>query len=365
MTLDELDTPALIIDLDRTESNLDRASRYADEHGLGMRPHTKTHKSPRLAQMQIDRGAHGITVAKVGEAEVMSAGEPPSILVAYPVWGDSKWARLVSLSKRVPLTVALDNADVASGLSRHAAKAGITIRVLAEVDVGMRRCGYPPGGTFQEFTRSLAKMHGLELDGLMFYPGHVQPSEPGGSHQLDQLAVDLDVALEGMRRDGLSTAVVSGGSTPTLYHSHRLTALTEIRPGTYVFNDRMQVALEACGWDDCAGTVLTTVVSRPNRNTAIIDSGSKTFTSDPLRPHGDGGFGRVLGLPRAHFGRMSEEHGMLDLRDHEGDGPRIGDRLRIIPNHICVTVNMHETAFGVRGESVECSWPVEGRGKLQ
>ena len=365
MTIQDLDTPALLIDLDRLEANLNRASRYAMEHGLALRPHTKTHKSTVLGSMQLGRGAKGLTVAKVGEAEVMAACEPADLLVAYPVWGETKWARLARIAGGVPVTVALDSLESATGLQRHARNAGVELGILVEADFGMRRCGLPPGEGLLALARSISGMRPLRLDGLMFYPGHINPAAPEGERAITKLADDLESVLRRFRKDGLPTRVVSGGSTPTLHHSHRIRGLTEIRPGTYVFNDCTQVAMGSCDWSDCAATVLATVVSAPRPGSVVIDGGSKTFTSDSLRPEGGGTFGRVLDLPGARFNRMNEEHGMIDLAGYDGPGVRIGQRLRIVPNHVCVTVNMHETAHGVRGDSVERSWAVEARGKLQ
>ena len=365
MHISSLDTPALLIDLDRAEANLDRAASYARRHGLSLRPHTKTHKSPLVGRMQLDRGAAGLTVAKVGEAEVMATEGVPNLLLAYPVWGDGKWARLVEVAKRLPVTVALDSEEAAGGLSRHAQRVGITLGILVEADLGMRRCGLPPGPGLIQLAQSISTMSGLRLEGLMFYPGHINLAAEQGEQQLETLRDELQALLESFRSNGLPTEVVSGGSTPTLFQSHRIEGMTEIRPGTYVFNDRTQVAAGACTWQGCAATVMVTVVSTPRPSVAVIDGGSKTFTSDPLRPGGDGGFGRVVEMPSARFHKMSEEHGMLDLSEHDGPPPRIGQRLRIIPNHVCVTVNMHETAYGLRGETVQRSWPVSGRGKLQ
>lgn len=364
MTIWELDTPALLVDLDRLEANLDRAAEYAKANRLGLRPHTKTHKSTFVAQMQLDRGACGLTVAKVGEAEIMATIEPPNLLVAYPLWGDVKWKRLVEVAKGVRVTVALDNIESALGLSRHASRAGVEIGALAEVDLGMRRCGYPPGDEFRSFARNLSDVSSLRFEGLMFYPGHVDPVAPDGDEQLDRLNAELQEVLAGMEADGIPAQVVSGGSTPTLDFSEFIKGMTEIRPGTYVYHDRTQVAMGSGTWDDCAATVLTTVVSTPRPHTAVIDGGSKTFTSDPVRPCGTG-FGRVQDAPDIHFERMSEEHGVLDLRKHTGPAIRVGDRLRIVPNHVCVAVNMHERVIGIQGERVATSWPVAARGKLQ
>lgn len=363
-TIRDLETPALLVDLDRLEANIRRVAGYCAEHGLRLRPHTKTHKTPEIGRMQLDGGAAGLTAAKVGEAEVMAASGAADMLVAYPVLGESKWRRLIEVARKINLTTGLDNAPAARGLARHAAAAGVEIGVLVEADVGMGRCGLAPGGGLVDLAREVAGMRGLRLDGLMFYPGHVNPAAPGGEAAFEKVGQDLETIYADFRRAGLPLRVVSGGSTPTLFRSHRLPGLTEIRPGTYVFNDCMQVAAGACSWEQCAASVMATVVSTPRDGAAIIDGGSKTFSSDPARPAESGLYGRVIDDPAVRFHRMSEEHGFLDLRG-AGMQIRIGDRLRIIPNHVCTAVNMHESIYGVRGEAVETIWKVAARGKLQ
>lgn len=365
MTIWDLDTPSLLIDLDRMEANLDRAADYASKHGLCLRPHTKTHKSPLVAGMQLDRKAVGLTVAKVGEAEVMATDRVPSLLVAYPIWGDTKWERLIEVAKRVPVTVALDSRECAEGIHRYASRAGVEVGILLEADLGMERCGVPPSKHLVALGNAISNLSWLRLDGILFYPGHVSPAVEGSERKMLHLQRDVERLLQRFRRADLPTKIVSGGSTPTLYHSHRVRGMTEIRPGTYVFNDCMQVAAGSCTWHDCAATVMTTVVSVSEGGRAVVDGGSKTFTSDTIGADGDTTYGRVVGMPAARFHRMSEEHGMLDLTACPGPRPRIGQRMRIIPNHVCVTVNMHEMAHGIRGETVERSWPVAARGKIQ
>ena len=361
----DLDTPALLVDLDRLEANLDRAAAYAKASGLRLRPHTKTHKSPLVASMQIARGAVGLTVAKVGEAQVMAGDGVPDLLVAYPVWGDVKWARLASIARAVPLTVALDSPDVAEGLAVHARRAGVVIRVLVEADLGMRRCGLPPGRSLVDLGRRVEALDGLRAEGIMFYPGHINPGSSGGPADLAKLRTDLGRVLSDFRASGLCTDVVSGGSTPTLYHSHTIEGLTEIRPGTYVFNDRSQVAMEACKWEHCALSVVATVVSVSERGWFVVDAGSKTLSSDLQRPDQDGCFGHVVDVPGARLHMMNEEHGMVDMSGRMDLAPRIGERVRIIPNHVCATVNMHDVVHGARGGTVEVSWDVAGRGRVQ
>jgi D-serine deaminase-like pyridoxal phosphate-dependent protein len=363
MHISELDTPALLIDLDRLEANLRRVADYCALHRLRLRPHTKTHKSPVIGRMQLDRGAAGLTVAKVGEAEVMLAANPPELLVAYPVVGEQKLRRLINVARKTQVTVALDSLEAAQGLSGAACSAGLTVGVLVEANLGMDRCGLEPGEGLVSFAAAVSGLPGLRLEGVEFYSGHVRLNTPEGPGQFEEVRRKAAQIREDFQRAGIEAKIISGGSTPTLFHSHEIDAINEIRPGTYVFYDVMQVKAGACAWEDCAATVLTTVVSTPRQGFALIDGGSKTFTSDRL-PGGEPGFGRVVDSPEALFYNMNEEHGYLDLRP-SGRTCRVGDRLRIIPNHVCVAVNMHEKMYGIRGEQVVEVWPVEGRGKLQ
>jgi D-serine deaminase-like pyridoxal phosphate-dependent protein len=364
MKISELDTPALLIDLDRLQNNLRRVADYCSQHALRLRPHTKTHKNPAIGRMQLDLGAVGLTVAKTSEAEVMLASGTPDLLIAYPIVGEAKLAHLVEVANKTNLTVALDSREAAQGLSQAAQRAGLTIGVLAEADVGMRRCGLEPGPALVALAQEIDGLPGLRLEGVQFYPGHFWANAPNGPESLKKLREDVAQIRDGFRKAGLPLRILSGGSSPTLYCSHTIEGLNEVRPGTYVFNDCTQVAAGVCTWDDCAVTILTTVVSTPRTKHAIVDGGSKTFTSDPLPGSDEGTFGRVVEVPDARFHKMNEEHGFLDL-EGASQSLKIGERVRIIPNHVCVAVNMHEKVYGVHGETVEEIWEVAGRGKLQ
>lgn len=364
MHLCELDTPALLVDLDVMERNLQRVADYARAHQLRLRPHTKTHKIPALGRRQLDSGAVGLTVAKVGEAEVMLGAEPPDMLVAYPVIGKQKLERLMEVARRTEVTVSLDSREAACRLSSAAQAAGITINVLAEMDVGMGRVGVAPGPELVELGRAIDALPALRLRGIAFYPGHIRGNDECARQALSRLSATVQRAVEDFRQAGLATEVVSGGSTPTLFHSHEVAGLNEIRPGTYIFNDRNTVACGACERRDCAVTILVTVVSTSRRNGLIIDGGSKTFSSDLLLPAGEKTFGEILEAPRARFFQMNEEHGYVDLADSDARF-RVGDRLRVLPNHVCVAMNLHEVVYGIRGEHVKQLWRVEARGKLQ
>lgn len=364
MHVSEIETPAILVDLDILERNLQRVAAYARDHGLRLRPHTKTHKSPWLGRLQIETGAVGLTVAKVGEAEVMVASGTPDLLVAYPVIGDSKLRRLMDVAASTSVTVALDNPDAARALSAAAAAAGRTIGVLVEEDVGLGRTGIGDITTLVTLARQVGALPGLRLLGFNFYPGHVKRMDEEGLAQLDLLSARLDQTVEAWTRAGLPLEIISGGSTPTLFHSHRLRALTEIRPGTYVFNDRNTIECGSCTLGDCAARIAVTVVSTNRAEGLIVDGGSKTFSSDRLVTGGQTTFGLVREAPEAQFTKMNEEHGYIDLPG-ANDRFRVGDRLHIVPNHICVAVNLHERVYGYRGDTVERVWEVAGRGKLQ
>jgi D-serine deaminase-like pyridoxal phosphate-dependent protein len=364
MRIQDIDTPALLVDLDVMERNLRRVADYTERHGLRLRPHTKTHKSPRIGRRQLDLGAAGLTVAKVGEAEVMLAAAPPDLLVAYPVIGRAKIDRLMAVARRARVTVSLDSLFAAQQLSEAAQAAGVTVAVLAETDVGLGRVGVSPGAELLELARGIERLPGLTFEGIAFYPGHIKDNGAEGIAALAALGDLIQSILADFRRAGIEARIVSGGSTPSLYHSHELPGLNEIRPGTYVYNDWNTVASGACTPDECAAALLVTVVSIARPGQIIVDGGSKTFSSDRLTGSAESTFGHVVEAPAAVFHKMNEEHGYVDVklcaRKFE-----IGERLRIIPNHICVAVNLHERVYGIRNGEVGEVWEVAGRGKLQ
>jgi len=363
MHLSDIDTPAILIDAGILERNLERAAGYARRHGLRLRPHIKTHKIPALARRQLELGACGITCAKTTEALAMLASEPPDVLIAYPVIGAAKVARLIELARRTHVTVSLDSLAAARPIAEAARAAGVEIGVLAEIDVGLRRVGVPPGEPVLGLVLDLLRLDGLRWRGLAFYPGHIKALDEAGRARLGSLREALWSTVGLLKERGLEPEIVSGGSTPLLWESHTMPEMNEIRPGTYIFNDRNTVLSGACSPADCAATILVTVVSAaPDR--IIIDGGSKTFSSDRLAATGEATFGEVLGHPRLRFHKMNEEHGFIDLNG-EPQSFRPGDRLRIVPNHICVAMNLHERVFAVRGEDVVAEWRVEARGKLQ
>ncbi|HEU4508035.1 MAG TPA: alanine racemase, partial [Pyrinomonadaceae bacterium] len=364
MHISKLETPAVVIDLDVMDQNLSRMADYCRRHELLLRPHTKSHKIPELAKRQIASGATGITVAKLGEAEVMLDAGITDILIAYPIVGVEKTKRLATIAEAARISVALDSEDAARGISAAASERGVTIGVLVELDVGFNRCGVSSETEALALARKISSLPGLEFKGLMFFPGHftVMPDERSVLRmRVNEL---LDRVLAAFDREGLPLPVVSGGSTPTAYESHLFHGVNEVRPGMYIFNDRTTAGISAASLTDCALSVLVTVVSTSVAGRAIIDGGSKTYSSDRYQA-GDGrGFGLVKEDHDADLERLSEEHGHLNIQRSERRY-RIGDRLSVIPNHVCTTVNMHEEIYGVRGEHVETVWRVEGRGKVR
>jgi D-serine deaminase-like pyridoxal phosphate-dependent protein len=363
VTCDSLETPALVVDLDRMERNLERASRYAAEHRLALRPHVKTHKSPLVARAQLARGARGLTCATPFEAEVMSA-VCDDLLVAYPPVGAPRAQRIAALPSSVRVTVALDSAAALEELARAARAARREIGVYVELDLGMHRVGVPG----LEDALALAKLvdaePGVEFSGLAFYPGHVREPIAEQDDKLSELGGSLARALERFRAAGLPPRVVSGGSTPTLWRTHELPGVTEFRPGTYVYNDRTTASIGACAWEDCALTVLATVVSTAVPGQAVIDAGTKALGREPVRGAEREGFGQLLEHPEVVVARMSEEHGVLDLGESAWR-PAVGDRVRVVPNHVCIVVHLNDLVYGARGERVEGSWPVTARGRGQ
>lgn len=361
MRLEDLDTPALVVDLDIMERNLDRMSSYCRGHNLRLCPHTKTHKSPWLALEQLKRGAAAITVAKLGEAEVMAADGISEMLIAYPILGSRKGRRLGRLLDRCQVTISLDSEQAAETVSN--ASCGHQVGILVEIDLGLGRCGLPPGEAPVRLARLIESLPGLRFDGILFYPGHLRPSAEKHEGMLRRLNDDLSRQLELFRRQRIPVRRVSGGNTPSAFFSHRITEMTEIRPGTYIFNDRNTVHSEGCSWEDCAAFVYCTVVSNAVAGRAVVDGGSKTFSSEGLAWGKAGGHGRIQGHPGIEFFRLNEEHGYLRLEPNRK--LEIGQPLQIIPNHICVVVNLHRRVWGIRGGKVVKEWEVPARGRIR
>jgi D-serine deaminase-like pyridoxal phosphate-dependent protein len=360
----EISTPALTIDLDILETNLDRMADYCRKYGLGLRPHTKTHKTPVVARMQLDRGACGLTVAKVGEAEVMASGTNAEILVAYPIFGGEKLRRLAALAQIRSILIALDDVATAKEVSRAASAQESTLGVLVEFDVGLRRCGLASGAACVELASKVLEMPGLKFRGLMLYSGNVWGSQAEREGITTQVAEQVDGVLQAFSRAGMAVEIVSGGSTPGAFLSHQIAGLTEVRPGTYVYNDLNTYYQGACKLEDCAARVVVTVVSTAVAGRAIIDAGSKTLSSDLLSSGAREGYGYVVEAPEAKLIKLNEEHGYLDISG-SSHRFRVGEVLNVIPNHVCTCVNMHDEVLTLRNDEVAGSWGIAARGKIR
>ena len=351
--MDELDTPAAVVDLDRVDRNLQRWQAYCDRVGLANRPHVKTHRSVEIARRQLALGAAGITCQKLGEAEVMAEAGVDDILISYNLLGDEKMARLGALQARAHMTVAADNPVVIAGLPQAAAASGRPLSVVVECDTGRKRAGVETPAEAVALAREIAASKGLTFAGFMLYPTETGWTEAQRFY---------DEALAGVRAQGLDAKMVSTGGTPNLKNLGKLKGATEHRPGTYIYNDRMQVAAAVATWDDCALSIYSTVVSRAGPDRGILDAGSKTLTSDT--GGGLDGHGLILEHPEAKIARFAEEHGFLDLT-RSNTRPNVGDVVRIVPNHVCVVVNLMDEVVMVRGEEIIGTLPVAARGKLR
>jgi D-serine deaminase-like pyridoxal phosphate-dependent protein len=365
----DLDTPALVIDAQKLEQNILGMADVAESQGVVLRPHVKTHKIPSIARRQTETGASGITVAKVSEAEVMAEGGLDDIFVAYPLVTEAKIRRAISLAKSgVRLILGVDSRHGAHKLSSLARDEGITLEVRLEVDSGLGRTGVPraeAAGLAQE----ISALENLDLTGVYTYRGAVleDGSPTTNLEEAGRLEGEFMVSVaEEIRDAGVPIEDVSLGSTPTAKPAAGVEGVTEIRPGTYVFYDRMQATLGTCSLSDCALRVMATVASRPRPDLVIIDGGSKTFATDvqpKAAPLNLTGFGYVVGHPTAVLERVTEEHGMLSV-DKDSD-LRVGDTVEIIPNHVCSTVNLHDEVYVLAADGSTEKVRVAARGMVR
>lgn len=362
-TLVEIDTPALLVDLDQMEANIAAMADLARRTGTDLRPHAKAHKIPALARRQMEAGAVGITCQKLGEGEVMADAGLDDILVTFPIVGPLKIARLLRLAHRCHVTTVVDSLMAAKPLSEAAEEEGIQLDTLIEVDVGYRRCGVSADEA-PRLARSLMECcPGLRVRGLMAYEGHLYNLSAAEVAPAAIAAYDLLGNLAGeLRNCGIPVECVSVGASAGAETAARHPAITEIRAGSYIFNDIAQVMMGGATEDECALTVLATVVSTPTPDRAVIDAGAKalTFTTLPGVP----GYGRIRNHEDAVLGRLSDEHGMIALPPH-GRAFAIGERIQVVPNSGSVVINEFSDLIGVRAGVVECVWPIAARGRMQ
>lgn len=360
-SVEALDTPALIVDADRLEGNIARWAAFARQAGVRLRPHGKTHKCVEIAQRQLGAGAVGLTLAKIGEAEVMASSGIRDIFLAYEVIGRPKVARLQALARIARIRVGVDSEGGADALDDAARDAGLVFDVLIEVDTGLGRCGVAPGEPLQALAKHVTRLRGLRIAGIFTYRGYRPDPEAAGREEGEIMVREADR----LRKAGIEIEEISVGSTPTGRSAGRVPGITEIRPGTYVFNDAMQVRWGCATADECALTVLARVISRPSRDVAVLDAGSKALTAEhgPFSSRGES-HGVIRGYPDCQIDRLWEEHGRVQLTD-EARRLAVGDLVHIIPTHVCPTVNLAERLVCVKGRQVVGTWAVAARARVQ
>ena len=349
------ETPVVFLDLDRVEKNLIRAQSYFDLHRIQNRPHIKTHKSLEFAKRQIELGAVGITCQKLGEAEVMANGGIDDILITYPIVSQKKIDRLIALNNRIKITTVVDNFEVAQILSDAAKASKKQLRVLIECDTGGERCGVQSPESACALATSITSLPGLIFRGLMTYP----PKD-----QVKNTTEYINKAIYLIKGKGIAVELVSIGGTPDMYRAHEIKlasqdVIQEHRPGTYLFSDRYMLENNVGPIDECALRFVVTVISRPTENRAIIDAGSKTFSSDFM---GFSDHGIILEYPDARIEKLSEEHGHINLNNCSKK-PMIGEILTIVPNHACAVSNLTDYFVGVKKNNKPITIRVDARGK--
>jgi len=348
-TIADIETPAVLIDVDRAERNIAKAQAHADKVGTKLRPHIKTHKLPYWAKKQLAAGAIGITCQKIGEAEVMADAGISDVFLPYNILGDAKLSRLLALHRRVTLAVTVDSATTVDGLATTFTDPARKLVVLVECETGMQRCGVETPEEALALAKQIGAAPGLAFGGLMTYPavGKADHAENWLRQTRDLLAAS-----------GIACERISSGGTPDMWRTQD-GVVTEYRPGTYIYMDRSQVARGAANWDDCALTVLATVVSHPSPTRAVLDAGSKALSSDTF---GMTDFGELMGNHAVRVTRLSEEHGVVTVQ--AGAPLAVGQRVRLIPNHACVVSNLFDEVYLVSGDAVVDVLPVAARGKL-
>lgn len=364
VSVEQLETPVTVVDLDRLERNVERMASLAREKGVKLRPMIKTHKSPFIASLQMKAGGIGVLVASIDEAEVMAAASIRDITIAYPFIDPAQLERIVRLAETstTQLTLSADSTVAVERIATTAAKGGQTFPVLILIDSGGRRLGVQPEDALP-IAQAIQAAPNLRLAGVATHAGHAYGATSDEQLQAAALSEAGAVvkAAETLRAAGMTVPTVAVGSTPTASRVASVRGITEMRPGNYVFYDAMQVALGVATEEDCALTIIGTVLSRPTPQTAVVDVGSKMLSSD-RGAHGLDqmrGYGIVVGEPELVIERISEELSVVTLP--ENHPLTVGQRLQIIPNHACVAANLVDTLIGVRQGRVERTIPVQAR----
>ena len=360
----ELDTPALLIDLDKMEANIQTMANYFTTVNASLRPHMKTHKTPIITHKQIAAGAIGVTCAKLGEAEAAIHAGIRDVLIANQVVGAQKIARLINLAKHSEIMVAVDNPQNVQAISEAAAAKGVTVRMLIEVNVGMNRCGVEPGKPTLELANQIRQSPNLKFEGLMGYEGHTvaKPDLKERKANVQEAMQHLIGAKDYIEKHGVEVSIMSGGGTGTFNITGSIPEMTEVQAGSYIFMDSTYRNVEGVGEQfDCSLSVLATVVSRPSPDRVIVDTGLKVLAKEF-------GIPQPIGIAGVEMTGLSEEHGTLKTVGQVSDthvSLAPGDKLEILPTHCCTTVNLHDRYYGIRNGIVESVWDIAARGKAQ
>lgn len=357
--LRELDTPAVVIDIDQVGKNVEKIIAGFNKVGIKHRPHIKAHKSVTLAKLQIEKGACGITCAKLGEAEVMMENGITDILIANEIVGERKIKRLIELNKKHIVTSCVDSIEGAKALSDAAVAAGIKLPVHIEIDSGGGRCGRKPGKDVVEFAKEISSFLGIEIIGIMTYTGQIYGTLGEEMRKMAKLEAETLVnTAKALEEAGIKVKELSGGSSLSAHFPEELRGMTESRAGNYIFNDCNDLFGQVCSVDECALRVITTVISTPEPGRAIVDAGTKTITSDGCSYRG--GHGYVVEHPEIEIYKLNEEHGYIKFP--ELVKLKVGQRLTIIPNHSCVVPNLCDEVAIISGGKHVFNIPVEARG---
>jgi D-serine deaminase-like pyridoxal phosphate-dependent protein len=352
MRIEDLDTPTVVIDLDRVEHNIQKLQRYCDHHAIKLRPHIKTHKLPILAHKQLQAGAVGITCQKLSEALVMAAAGIQDILITYNIMGKQKMEPLAQLARQTKLSIAIDNEVALDTIARAATLAERNISILLEFESGNERVGVQTPQEALGLAQKMSQHPFLTFDGLMTYPCGKRAE------------TFITEAKSLFASAGININTVSVGGTPGMWNVHEVQGITELRAGTYIYNDRNIVGSGTATLEECALHVHATVISCPTENRAVIDAGSKTLSSDLIKPDYGQGYGLLLEYPEVTIKKLNEEHGIIDISACKTK-PKIGEVVRIVPNHVCVVTNLHDEVVVHRNGFVEGVWPVWARGKTK
>ncbi|MCK4400945.1 DSD1 family PLP-dependent enzyme [bacterium] len=358
----DIDTPALILDIELMENNLKKMADYfkgLSAKGLKarLRPHIKTHKSPLLAQKQIAAGAVGITCAKLSEAEVMAEAGVDNILIANQIAGQQKIERLMRLAEKYDIVTIVDNEQNIDALASAARLRGIELKLLVEVDVGLHRCGVNSGKEALTLTRSIEKTKGVKFMGLQGFEGHLLNIK-NREERIRRTRHDMHLLVETrttIEKDGIEVQIVSGGGTGTYNISAEIPGIDEVQAGTYLLMDTNY--RKVFSDFDCALTLLVTVISRPHPQRIVTDGGLKALSND------EGAVPEPKDIPDVRSLELHEENGIIEL-GQPSDKPETGDKIEIIVGHCCTTVNLHERFYAVRDEQVEDIWDIAARGKF-